>query len=158
MRLVSELERIKTELYGSEASEKEINYLVEKLPISFLPAWFLKLLQHYPLAGVSFSLDDSDDESELGVELKWFHIDQIVEEALNVYPGKVILSLGYIPIATCLSGSGDPYFLNMKNSYTEDPPIVRIPHDLATNNSYPESEIELVSPSLSEFFKLSTIY
>lgn len=43
MRLVSELDKIRTELYGSEASEKEINYLVEKLPISFLPTWFLKL-------------------------------------------------------------------------------------------------------------------
>ena len=73
----------------------------------------MEALQNYPLSGVCFWLDQDDDESGLGADLKWFTADQIIEEALSAYPGKVVLNLGYLPVAACLSGSDDPYFLKM---------------------------------------------
>ncbi len=40
---------------------------------------------------------------------------------------------------------------------TDDPALVRIPHDLVDGESYPENEIEIVCESLSDFFKFSNI-
>ena len=152
MSLVSELEKKGMSLTGSKATESDAKQLVERLPSDSVPSWLPPLLQRFQLAGVCFTLDEDDDESELGADLKWFSVSQMVEEALLVYPGKSVLSLGYLPIAACLAGSGDPYFLKILND-NEDPPLVRIPHDLASDDeAYPESEIEVVCKSLSQFF------
>ncbi|MGY5615428.1 hypothetical protein [Vibrio brasiliensis] len=157
MSLISEIERKETQLSGAQASEEDINQLVERLPEGLVPSWLLPLLKRFPLAGVCFSLDEEDDESELGADLKWFTVSQMLEEALAVYPGKVVLKLGYLPVASCLAGSGDPYFLKMLND-NDDPPLVRIPHDLASDDEeYPESEIEVVCGSLSQFFNKAEI-
>ena len=156
MSLISEIERKETQLTGVQASEEDINQLFERLPVRLVPSWLLSLLKRFPLAGVCFSLDEEDDESELGTDLKWFTVSQMLEEALAVYPGKVVLKLGYLPIASCLAGSGDPYFLKLLND-NDDPPLVRIPHDLASDDDYPENEIEMVCESLSDFFKLADI-
>lgn len=152
MSLVSELEKKEMSLTGSKATESDAKQLVERLPSDLVPSWLPPLLQRFQLAGVCFSLDEEEDDSELGADLKWFSVSQMVEEALLVYPGKSVLSLGYLPIAACLAGSGDPYFLKILND-NEDPPLVRIPHDLASDDeAYPESEIEVVCESLSQFF------
>ncbi len=55
-------------------------------------------------------MDEDDDESELGADLKWFGPSEMIEEALSVYPGETVIGLGYLPVAACLAGSGDPYF------------------------------------------------
>ena len=158
MTVLTELQKIESSLNGSKVTKSEADDLTKNLPPQLLPAWLLEALQNYPLSGVCFSLDEDDDESGLGADLKWFSVDQMIEEALSVYPGKVVLKLGYLPVAACLAGSGDPYFLKMKDSNLDDPVLVRIPHDLvAENDSYPESEIEVVCNSLSRFFNLSEI-
>lgn len=157
MSLVSEIEGKETQLTGTQASEEDINQLAERLPEGTVLSWSLPLLKRFPLAGVCFSLDEEDDESELGADLKWFTVTQMLEEALAVYPGKVALKLGYLPVASCLAGSGDPYFLKISDG-NDDPPLVRIPHDLASDDEeYPESEIEVVCGSLSQFFNKAEI-
>ena len=153
MSLVSELEKKEMSLTGSKATETDVIQLVERLPSDMVPSWLPPLLQRFGLAGACFSLDEDDDESELGAELKWFSVSQMLEEALMVYPGKSALRLGYLPVAACLAGSGDPYFLKISIS-DEDPPLVRIPHEMASDDeAYPESEIEIVCKSLSRFFR-----
>lgn len=89
-------------------------------------------------------------------DLKWLDPDQTVDEAQNVYPGKLVIGLCYLPIGSCLAGSGDPYFLNL-DANSEDPALVRIPHDFIADDAYPEEEIELVCHSLSIFFEQSEI-
>ena len=158
MTIESELDKRKVFLNGSTVTESDVNKLIKSLPSELLPSWFIAILQKYPLIGICFSLDEIDDESEIGVDFKWLSPDQMIEEALLLYPGKVVLELGYIPVASCLVGSGDPYFLKIKGSNREDPPLVRIPHEFALNDEgYPEDEIEVVCGSLSEFFNKSDI-
>lgn len=158
MSVLTELQKKESSLDGSKITESEADKLVKSLPSDLLPAWLIDILQNYPLSGVCFSLDEDNDESGLGADLRWFSADQMIEEALSAYPGKVVLKLGYLPVAACLAGSGDPYFLKMKDSNLDDPVLVRIPHDLvAEDDSYPESEIEVVCNSLSRFFNLAEI-
>lgn len=158
MTVLKELQKIESFLTGSKITKSEAYDLAKNLSPELLPAWLMEALQNYPLSGACFSLDEDNDESGLGADLKWFSVDQMIEEALSAYPGKVVLKLGYLPVAACLAGSGDPYFLKMKDSNLGDPVLVRIPHDLvAEDDSYPESEIEVVCISLSSFFNLSEI-
>ena len=158
MTPLTELHKIESLLNGSKITKSELDSLAKNLPIEMIPPWLIEALQSYPLAGVCFSLDENYDESGLGADLKWMSVNQMIEEALFAYPGKVVLNLGYIPVASCLVGSGDPYFLKMKGSNSDDPSLVRIPHDaVAEDGSYCESEIEVVCNSLSSFFNLSEI-
>lgn len=158
MSIVSELEKIESSCGGSKITEVDARLLFESLPSGLVPSWLISVLQRFQLVGVCLSLTEDEDESELGVDLKWFGPSEIIEEALSVYPGKAVVGLGYLPVAACLTGSGDPYFLKMKNSNIEDPPLVRIPHDLVSDDgTYPESEIEIVCESLSQFFSKAQI-
>lgn len=156
MSVQKALEKKKSQLDGFFATDAQLSDLRNKLPKGLLPDWYISLLKIFPLSGSSFSLDDELDQSEMGVDLKWFSPEQAVDEALNVFPGKSVIDLGYFPIGSCLTGSGDPYFLKFNNN-SEDPALVRIPHDLASDGGYPEEEIELVCDSLSSFFEQAEI-
>jgi len=158
MTVLTELKKIESSLNGSKMTRTEVADLARNVPPELFPEWLMDALQNYPLLGVCFSLDEDDDESGLGADLKWFTVDQMIEEALFAYPGKVVLNLGYLPVAACLAGSGDPYFLKMKGGNLDDPALVRIPHDLVSeDDSYSEREIEVVCKTLSRFFNLSEI-
>lgn len=157
MSIFTAIKEKEPELNGVRLTELEAKNLKGKLPSGLVPDWLISLLQQYPVIGVCFSLDEDLDESEMGVDLKWFDPDQIIEEALSVYPGKVVVELGYLPVGACLAGSGDPYFLRIKEGDLEDAALVRIPHDLVSGDTYPENEIETVCSSLSKFFEGSEI-
>lgn len=49
MSLISEIERKETQLSGAQASEEDINQLVERLPEGLVPSWLLPLLKRFPL-------------------------------------------------------------------------------------------------------------
>ncbi len=158
MDIFSELKKRETFLTGAKTTEQDVKCLANTLPQELVPSWLPICLQEFKLAGTCFSLDEKLDKSELGADIKWFTVSQMLEEALEVYPGKVVLDLGYLPIAACLFGSGDPYFLKVLND-GEDPTLVRIPHNFASEDKqYPENEIEVICDSLSEFFSKATIY
>ena len=70
------------------------------------------------------------------------------EEARELYPGIEAVKNGYLPIGTCMVGSGDPYFLKVADG--KNPPVVRIPHD------NPE-EVDSISPSLEAFLQSARI-
>jgi hypothetical protein len=149
------LRKMADRLEGAVATEDEIRLLRLRLDSRLMPEWLLTLLRNNRVAGVDFSLDTIDDESGLGVELLWLTPKQIVSEAMECQPGISVTRLGYVPIGACAEGSGDPYFLNLREP-TVDPPVVRVPHDLAGNEQYPFDRIELVSRSLSNFLSKAT--
>jgi len=157
MSIITELEKKKDQLDGRTITSGEESNLKQKLPASLIPDWYIFLLKNFPLVGVSFCLEEEDDKSEMGADLKWFGPDEIIDESSLMYPGKAVATLGYLPVASCLTGSGDPYFLNLKDNKIDNPKLMRIPHDFASDSGYPEDAIEVVSESLSDFFSLAVV-
>lgn len=150
------LDKIEKQLTGELFRQSDIERLRKYLPAHLLVDWYIEILEKYRLSGACFSISEDDDLSEMGVDIKWFSSEQIVDEALNAYPGKSVMKQGYLPVGTCLSGSGDPYFLKV----SKEPglsALVRVPHYVASDDDYPEEDIEKVSESLNHFFELATI-
>jgi hypothetical protein len=145
------LREINERLRGAPATDADIRLLRSSLHPDLTPDWLVTTLSQNPLAGVSFSLDATNDESELGASLLWLTPAQIVSEATECEPGLSVVRLGFIPVGGCEEGSGDPYFLDMR-AQSQDPPLVRIPHDFATTKPYPLGRVELVTYALSIFF------
>ncbi|MFG0313834.1 MAG: hypothetical protein ACF8LL_06590, partial [Phycisphaerales bacterium] len=54
------------------------------------------------------------------------------EESEDLLPGNCIAHLGYMPVAGCATGSGDPFFVD----FTEhaDPPLIQVFHDMVPDN------------------------
>jgi hypothetical protein len=145
------LQRIANDLCGRAATDEDIKLLVSHLPANFVPDWFARLLAEYKLGGVDFSLSKNDDCSGFGAGMIWLTAEQMVSEAIEVEPGISVVTSGFVPVGACALGSGDPYFLDLREG-SDDPPVVRVPHDFAGGATYPLDRIELVARSLSEFF------
>ena len=104
------LHSIREKLTGYKASHEELQALRRVIPTNLVPNWLIALFLDYPLSRSSFSLTPEEDESGLGVEMQWMTPQQIVDEATSAYPGIAAVELGYVPVGTCLEGSGDPFF------------------------------------------------
>lgn len=113
-----------------------------------LPMRIVKHLTELPLVGVEFILSPTGDSSGLGVALRWMTPDEMVSEALEAYPGRVAVPLGYLPVGICLEGSGDPYFVRL-----HDLALVRVPHEAARGGELEISSVECVTASLEEFLQ-----
>jgi hypothetical protein len=150
------LKRIQAILNGRLVTDDEIVILRHSLPSNLIPDWLTGILKEHRITGSVFVLSEDDDESRLGVEMQWLTPEQIIDEGLNAYPGIVALRRGYLPVGSCLIGSGDPYFLNM--SVPEDPPVVRIPHEAASSSgdSIDANSFEMVAQTLTKFFEKAT--
>jgi hypothetical protein len=157
MKLRKVLEYLGPRLRGRLVTEDEAAILRKQLPSDVTPDWLLDLLRSYRLTEAMFSLSEGDDDSELGVEMRWLTPAQIIEESTSCYPGLAAIKLGYLPIGSCFQGSGDPYFLKMDKS--RDPPVVRIPHEASKANEdlIDEGRVEAVSSSLAGFLQRATV-
>jgi len=138
-------------LHGATATDEDIHLLRSSIGPGLIPDWLAAMLRKNRLAGVCFALAAGDDVSGLGADLLWLTPAQIVSEAIECQPGLSVVSAGFIPIGGCAEGSGDPYFLDMQEG-SNDPPLVRVPHDFAVVKPYPLDRVELVSETLSAFF------
>lgn len=152
------------QLSGQLISRDEVNLLIEQLKIPNIIN-IISIFSEYPLAGCSFSTVDDDEKSTINDELtmeidfQWMNTSQILSEALDCYPGKIALSLGYIPIGMCGIGSGDYYYLKIEDNTKEDPPLVQIfHHEINDNMKLTENAIKVVSSKLSTFLKSAEIY
>jgi len=141
-------------LDGACATDDDIRLLKSRLPAELTPDWLIDILRKYRLSGAYFDLPAMHDKSGLGADLVWLTPGQIMSESFDVEPGLSVVCLRFLPIGGCSTGSGDPYFLDFRQ-VSDDPPLVRIPHDYAGGEFYPLDRVELVSPSLSEFISKS---
>jgi hypothetical protein len=141
-------------LHGATASGGDIQMLMTRLGTSLVPDWLASLLKEYKLAGTEFSLSADDDRSSLGADVLWLTPAQMASESCECQPGLSLRGLAFVPIGACATGSGDYYYLDLRDD-SFDPPVVRIPHDFAGEGpaSYPLERIELVAQRLSEFFR-----
>lgn len=140
---------------GRRITSSEAHYLVDRFG-SLAARWLCELLMLQPLVGSAWSLPTDADESGLGAEVGWMSPEQMVSEAIDFYPGIAALRRGFVPVGTCLEGSGDPYFLEPLAG--EDPPLVRVVHDAIG----PDLELlpwgtEIVTSSLSLFFARAAV-
>lgn len=134
-------------LGGKTVDPAELERLGKVLVV---PPQLASLMANVPLVGVRFSLSDEADKSGLGVEMQWMSPDEILSEATEAYPGIVAAKLGYVPIGTCLEGTGDPYFYR-----PSDGAVVRIPHDAATESELDENRVETVAESVEQLLRLA---
>jgi hypothetical protein len=126
------------------------------MPAMLVPDWLANTLRRYRLAQTEFNLTETQDLSGLGAEVSWLLAKHMIREACDMEPGFTVARAGFIPFAGCGIGTGDPFFFDMRNG-SNDPPVVRVPHDYAGGETYPLDAIELVAPSLSEFLKTAKI-
>ncbi|MBV8753355.1 MAG: SMI1/KNR4 family protein [Hyphomicrobiales bacterium] len=150
------LRAIADELPGSTATDEDIRLLRARLPAALVPDWLADALRRYRLAETSFGLTEAQDLSGLGAEVTWLLVKHMIGEACDMEPGFSVVRSGFIPFGQCGVGTGDPFFFDMRNG-SNDPPVVRVPHDYAGGETYPLDAIELVASSLSEFLKTARI-
>ena len=150
------LESRQGELTGGVLTSPEREHLQHRVPsLASEFGWLLDLMSEFRISGTTFELDEDDDASGFGVELKWMNAEEMADEAINAYPGKAIQSMGYLPVGICLMGSGDPYFLQPQTD--GDPTLVRVPHDAVVDEQVQASSIEVVSESLGAFLEAARI-
>ena len=119
-----------------------------------LPLWLTELLTTVPLCGLEFGWQAFDAEPRFdGIQwLEWSDAQGIRIESLEGYPGIAILGHGYINVASCSGGTGDPYFVCVNEG--SDPPIYQVYHDISDKPELILAEgRRVVAPTLSQFFR-----
>ena len=91
------------------------------------PEYWDKFVEEHDYVEKDFEVPEDDDLSGVGVNLSIMKYEDIVDEAENAYPGIVVMKDGFIPVGSCLVGSGDPYFINVNDGMNG--PLYRIYHD-----------------------------
>ena len=107
------------------------------------PSHWAQFLAENNLVHKELSIPEQADLSGLGIELKFYSEEDSKKEMQEFYPGIVVSPDGFVAVASCSLGSGDPYFVNIKDG--ADGPLYRIYHDEVTPNSYdPSSAVVIV--------------
>lgn len=138
------VERIKLQypdFVGNTASESDIERLERTLNIK-LPKWYIELYTTVPLIGAEFGVqEDEPIEDYDGVShMMWGSVDDIIEENTEYEPGTSALKDGYVFIASCSHGSGDPIFIKLNS---DEPGVYRIYHDDFTKSQIAENLVSL---------------
>ena len=118
-----------------------------------IPTWYIELVTTIPLAGLEIGWQEPGHEQpdDTIYWAEWFDAQNARLEALELHPGKSILSHGYLCVADG-NGTGDQYFISLRDG--EDPPLYQIDHEtdedaeeILTKGRY------LVASALSGFFR-----
>jgi hypothetical protein len=138
-------------LVGSLADSAELQQVNQDLSGS-LPDWYSELISISPLCGLELGWQDEGDT----FWMIWSTPEQLRSESLESHPGLAILKRGFINVALCAHGSGDPYFIPTDKG--DNPPLYQVYHDVSDKADEIIAEgLQLVSASLSEFFRTATV-
>jgi hypothetical protein len=126
---------------GKTASDSDIAKLERKLKIK-LPKWYIELYTTVPLIDAEFGVqEDEPIEGYDGVSyMMWGSVNDIIEENTEYEPGISALNDGYVFIASCSHGSGDPIFIKLNS---DEPRVFRIYHDDFTKSQLAENLVSL---------------
>jgi len=102
------------------------------------PSYWALFIEEHRLVGRRIQIPESADVSGLGADLQVYSAEQSREEAERFYPGIAVAPDGFVPVAQCLIGSGDPYFINVRDG--EGGALYRIYHDAVSAGSYNPAE------------------
>jgi len=124
-----------------------------------IPEYWKEFLTTNSLVGQSCAIPEQCDLSELdGGDLKIFDENEIVNEANEFYPGLAVRKDGYIPVASCLQGSGDPYFINVNDG--NNGCLYRIYHDaeMIDDDSYNmDDAVNVVLKNYTDLLKYASV-
>jgi hypothetical protein len=149
------LENLRHDFNGRKAELFEINQININFE-KYQSEWLIRIFSDYSIIGCIFLLSNTEDESTIGVDMKWMSPSEIISEIRDTYPGKAAFPLGYVPIGICMEGSGDYYYVKL--NCNSDPPLYRILHNAVDENTcLIERCIESVSNKLSHFFDVADI-
>ena len=107
-----------------------------------IPDYWRNFVIQNDLLEREFEIDEENDLSELGVDLKIMTIEQSISESTECHPGIEALVSGYFPVAMCLTGSGDYYYINTIEG--EAGSLYRIYHDSVRDGALANDGIEKV--------------
>ncbi|MDQ0876520.1 hypothetical protein QFZ77_005179 [Paenibacillus sp. V4I3] len=133
---------------GKTANESDIVVLERKLKMK-LPKWYIELYTTVPLIDAEFGVqEDEPDEDYDGISyMMWGSVNDIIVESTECEPGISALKDGYVFVASCSHGSGDPIFIKLSSN--DNPGVFRLYHDDFT-------KVQLTN-NLSSLFKNAII-
>lgn len=102
------------------------------------PLYWSQFVEDNKLDHCEVCIPEESDLSGLGAEFRLYNSEGSQKEAEAFYPGIVVASDGYVPVAYCLDGSGDPYFINSHDGLGG--PLYRIYHDAVKQGGYDHKE------------------
>jgi hypothetical protein len=114
------------------------------------PDFWFKFVSDNGLVGVTVEVPEERDQSGLGVELKFLTPEQSIDEAMNFWPGLAVAKDGYVPVGSCLCGSGDYYYIRATDGAAG--PLYRIYHDAVNEDGYDPNEA--IAPVLRSYEEL----
>lgn len=98
------------------------------------PHFWVNFLDENDLHGQFVELSEELDLSGLGVDLMFLTASQSIDEATNCWPGIAVSKDGYVPVGSCLCGTGDYYYIRSNDGKAG--PLYRIYHDAVDENGY----------------------
>ena len=120
-----------------------------------IPEYWKDFLNKNNFQKSEIEIPASADLSELNDEEFGLYIldeKMIMEEATDYYPGIAVKPHGYIPVAGCQHGSGDPYFINTNDGIGGK--LYRIYHDEVIDKNYDkEKAIDVVLNNYEDLLK-----
>ncbi len=120
--------------------------------LNLIPEYWLKFVESHNLIGRDFEIEEADDLSELGADIKIMANEQSISEATTCYPGITVVKEGYIPVGMCLTGSGDYYYINKNEGNNGS--LYRIYHDSVNENSINKDAIDKVLENYEKLLSL----
>jgi hypothetical protein len=107
-----------------------------------IPEYWKEFVRTNEVCGADFEIDEGSDLTGLGGDLKIMTNDQCINEATNCFPGILAIKIRFLPVAMCMSGSGDYYYINSNDGRSG--PLYRIYHDSVKGEELSENGIEKV--------------
>ena len=123
-----------------------------------IPQYWTEFLDNNDMNGAEVEIPPDKDLSQIDDENVGLYIlsaAESIEEATKYYPGIGVKPHGYIPVAGCQLGTGDPYFINSNDG--KGGPLYRIYHDRVLDENYNKNEaIDIVLNNYEDLLKYKT--
>jgi hypothetical protein len=107
-----------------------------------IPEYWRNFITGNHLVGCDFEVSEETDLSGLGADIRIMSIEQCLSEATECFPGIVALKEGYFPVAMCMAGSGDYYYIKVIEGANGS--LYRVYHDSVEGGKIASNGIEKV--------------
>lgn len=156
--ICAELDRLLSGRAGVCETRESVRRFRDRLG-HLVPEWYTEMMSLWALGRCV--LDVVDDETS---SLYWLTLDQTIEEAFDFFPGGWVREHGYVPVAGCAMGGGDPYFMHLTGGQetvlagidvdTSNPPILQIYHNkVDETGALADGAYRIVADSFSELLR-----